>query len=359
MQNKELFLIRNIIKFIWSFIPGTYKADSFKNTIYKFLIAYEEKIKVKYHKTKTINVVYDCAVSPPTYGDFIYILMVSRYFKKKNYKTNLIIINGEYRKQTWQRVKKKLYENKVLELKKLAINFKSQDKIEVKNWKTFIFDYEDKKNVEEFFFKERVFSRKRIYSHSFNFLNLQLKSEKNSFQKKFLLVKEKFDSFLKCKLPKQYIAIHFRYSKKGRMNEFSKNISTSRNISYNLFKLSIEILSKKFPNLKLIIISERSAIKEFKKFLIKKSNLVYADSFSKNILGDAAIVLNSKLYFQVKGGGIYTFALFSNVNSIYIHNTPTNELTFNKKRYSSWQNTNHSYIIANSDNEIEKTLKNL
>ena len=34
-----------------------------------------------------------------------------------------------------------------------------------------------------------------------------------------------------------------------------------QNISYNLFKLSIEKLSKKFPNLKLIIISERSAIK--------------------------------------------------------------------------------------------------
>jgi len=359
LQNKELSLIRNLIKFIWSFIPGTFKADSIKNTIYKLFIAYEEKIKVKHHKTKIINIVYDCAVSPPTYGDFIYILMVSRYFKKKKYKTNLIIINGEYRKETWQRVKKKFYSHKVLELKKLAIKFKSQDKIQVKNWKKFIFDYENKKSVEEFFFKERVFNRKRIYSHSFNFLNLQLKSEKNSFQKKFLLGKQRFDSFLKYKLPKRYIAIQFRYSKKGRKNEFSKRISTSRNISYNLFKLSIEKLSKKYPNLKLIIISERSAIKEFKKFYIKNSNLFFADSFSKNILGDAAIVLNSKLYFQVKGGGIYTFALFSNVNSIYIHNTPTNELTYNKSRYSSWQNTNHRYIVANSDKEIEKILKNL
>ena len=352
-------MIRNIIKFLWSFIPGTFKADSLKNTIYKLLIAYEEIIKVKHHKTKTINIVYDCAVSPPTYGDFIYILMVSRYFMKKKYNTNLIIINGEYRKETWLRVKKKLYEKKVLELKQLAINFKSQDKIELKNWKTFNLDYENKKNDEEFFFKERVFNRKRIYSHSFNFLNLQLKREKKSFQKKFLIGRNSFDSFLKYKLPKQYIAIHFRHSKKGRMNEFSKNISTSRNISYNLFKLSIEKLSKKFPNLKLIIISERSAIKEFKKFKIKNKNLVYADIFSKNILGDAAIVLNSKLYFQVKGGGIYTFALFSNVNSIYIHNTPTNELTLNKFRYSSWQNINHRYIIANSDIEIEKILNNL
>ena len=86
MQNKELSLIRNLIKFIWSFIPGTFKADSLKNTIYKLLIAYEEKIKVKHHKTKIINIVYDCAVSPPTFGDFIYMLMVSRYFKKKNIK---------------------------------------------------------------------------------------------------------------------------------------------------------------------------------------------------------------------------------------------------------------------------------
>ena len=54
------------------------------------------------------------------------------------------------------------------------------------------------------------------------------------------------------------------------MNEFSKNISRSKNVSYNLFKLSIKNLSKKYPNLKLIIISERSAIKEFKKFNIKK-----------------------------------------------------------------------------------------
>ena len=137
-------MIRNIIKFIWSFIPGTFKAD-LKNTIYKLLIVYEEKIKVKHHKSKTINVVYDCAVSPPTYGDFIYILMVSRYFMKKKYNTKLIIINGEYRKETWQRIKKKNYEKKVLEFKQLAINFKSQDKIEVKNWKTFALDYENKK----------------------------------------------------------------------------------------------------------------------------------------------------------------------------------------------------------------------
>ncbi len=59
------------------------------------------------------------------------------------------------------------------------------------------------------------------------------------------------------------------------MNEFSKNISRSRNISYNLFKLSIENLSKKYPNLKLIIISERSAIKEFKKFNIKKKKFIF------------------------------------------------------------------------------------
>ncbi len=351
--------MRNIIKYFWKFIPGTYRSDSLKNIIYKFLIPYLEILKIKFHTKRIINIIHDCSVSPPTYGDFIYVLMVSKYFKLKKYKTRIIIINGEYRTQTWQRIRKKYYNQKVIELKNLAKSFKTQDQIEIKKWKDFYHTYYKKSNTEEFFFKDRVFLRKRIYSHSFNFLNLVLKKENPKFLKKFLLEKNKFNYYLKKKLPNKYIAIHFRYSEKNKINQYSKNISTARNINYELFKTSVEKLSKKFPRMKMIIISDRSSIKVFKKFKINKIKLQYANEFSKHILGDAAIVLNSNLFFQVKGGGIYTLALFSNVNSIYIHNTPTNELTYKNYRYSSWQNNNHRYIVANSDKEIEKILKNL
>ena len=187
--------MRNIIKYFWKFLPGTYRSDSLKNTIYKFLISYLETLKIKFHKKKIINIIYDFSVSPPTYGDFIYILMVSKYFKLKNYKTRIIIINGEYRTQTWQRIKKKYYNQKVIELKNLAKSFKTHDQIEIKKWKDFYRIYYQKSNLEEFFFKDRVFLRKRIYSHSFNFLNLILKKGNAQFLKKFLLKKNKFNYF--------------------------------------------------------------------------------------------------------------------------------------------------------------------
>ena len=74
------------------------------------------------------------------------------------------------------------------------------------------------------FFKERVFNEKEFTHIHLIFLIYNLKEKK--FSKKFLIGRNSFDSFLKYKLPKQYIAIHFRHSKKGRMNEFSKNISS-------------------------------------------------------------------------------------------------------------------------------------
>jgi hypothetical protein len=59
------------------------------------------------------------------------------------------------------------------------------------------------------------------------------------------------------------------------------------------------------------------------------------------------LILEGDFYFQYKGGGIATFALFSQIPYECIIK-PIHEKMFNKHKFCSWQNKNQKFINNNS-----------
>jgi hypothetical protein len=301
-SNKALY-------FIHSFISKYFSRESFfwqlSNYFFqKYYILREYKNIKKLKKFSKVILVYDCRVSPPTYGDFFSYIMIARYFKKKNFNVEIIIIKNEYR-GGWKRfVNKKKINSFLKELSKLS-SYLMMDKRctpTFLNWNIFtkIYSVNSIKPNEYIFCSANVFNRLPLYLLADNFLNYFIKKEKNSFIKNFLLKKDPISLFKK----KNYVSLLCRHS--------SKSHSQNRNLSISNLISIIDLLSKKFSKYKILIVSDEYGCKYFKKVL---SNYPYKCYFSKdytsNFVSDGKLVLNSKASFQFAGGGISHFLFFS------------------------------------------------
>ena len=85
----------------------------------------------------------------------------------------------------------------------------------------------------------------------------------------------------------------------------------------------------------------------------KMEGVYFSKSFNKNIFDDVDIILNSKYYLQLKGGGIGDIAIFSNIRYLIIAQYPgfIDKITFSKnKKTFVWQRKNQIYtFLKNTD----------
>ncbi len=318
-----------------------------KNLIYKFffgdVLEIEIKNELKNIKSafkKNLNefvVIYDNSVSPVTYGDYLYVLILARYFLMHDKIVKFYIINSGFRE----------YENSLTESPKL---FYLNEQINLAEWvlkskvnNIYItpISWENFNNLHfnnsHIIFSEFIYKRERIYSKSFNLLNKLLSSESKAIIDKVLFNKSDFQYV--CKIPpNQYILFACRYAIP----------SDGRNIEDREFIYLYTMLSKRYPNHNILVLSDEIGCDHFAQIAnINNLKCLFSNSYTTNFIDNLQLILEGDFYFQYKGGGIATFALFSQIPYECIIK-PIHEKMFNKHKFCSWQNKNQKFINNNS-----------
>ena len=298
------------MKKIFIRLINLFRPDSFFVKYVRKLIVLKEIIIVFYlikiRKIKSMNIVFDCKISPGTYGDFMEMIMLVRLFEALKLKTQLIIISGEYRNNWSHRYKASEIKTHINSIKKLAKNLflnKNTAVFDI-SWEKFNYLLKEEK-LKFILFKRKVKRRRAVYTHAINFLNYAV-FNKNKLQKKILFKKKEIKIRYQNEnnLPKKYLTLHCRHGTNG--------IKKPSNITKSNFVKIIKKLNEVYPKYKVVIVSDKIGSNYFKK--IAKINFlkcIFSKDFSDNFLTDGKVILNSKGFFSFKGGGITLFATYS------------------------------------------------
>jgi len=321
--------------------------NSILNQLIRTIIVILEKYKI-FFKAKILNykntvLVYDCKVSPGTFGEFMEILLLARAIKSYNLKIKIVLITGEFRESWNKRFDKSSRQEHIKYMKYLT----KKILLEKKNvffempWNEFKKKFTSLKNNEEFIlFKRKVYKRRPIYTHAINLTNHILKNKVNLQNKILLKSKDIKVNLNKNSLKKKYISIGCRYV----------NGDSSRNLTKALFLKLIKKLNKFYPEYNKIVISNNSGCNYFKKISKKYSlGCKFSKDYSSDFLGDGKIILNSKAFFEIRGGGICAFALFSRVPFLKVnsfHPIEHHYIIWSKaqNKVYSWQNGNQIFV---------------
>ena len=209
------------------------------------------------------------------------------------------------------------------------------------NWQEFKKQFANIKNEKGFIlFKKKVYLRRPIYTHAINLTNHILKNKVN-LQNKILLKSKDIKVKLNKNLyKKKYISVGCRH----------ENGDASRNLTKPLFLKLIKKLNKFYPEYNKVVISNDSGCNYFKRISKKHSlGCKFSKDYSPDFLGDGKIILNSKAFFEIRGGGICAFALFSRIPFLKVnsfHPIEHHYIIWSKaqEKVYSWQNVNQIFV---------------
>jgi len=319
------------------------------NPLYKdrYVKAYEKYISQKIAATirkeiiskKQVYIVYDHSCSCLAYGEFFHHLMLARFFLTQNLKVSFLIIDGEYRtdfqdERAFSRAQQFLAEE-IDFANFIAGAYRSNFLCKKVSWKEGNTELTQASLNESVYIyqHELVVQRLPIYHRSFNVVNHLVHGLDEDLTKKILLNSlelgncwGKFDL-----LPKQpYLALNVRYN---------PDWSTQRNTTESLFVNAIKKLNSYYPNLSIIVVSDRLGCNYFMEVAQKHSidclfskNLDLPESF----ISDVLLVLGAIKYFQINGGGLGSILIFSSTPFTII--APIiNEIMWTKRKLVSWQ----------------------
>jgi len=272
---------------------------------------------------KNLLIVYDNLVSPPTYGDYFYVVMLARYFTTQDIIVNFVIVDGEYR-EDWLDLKDDEKKNLVSDYQSIASALLAPDCsiIEVlssQQLQTRIQTAVD--GTINVLFREEVTNRNHIYTYIINSLNRLCFNSSRSHLDSFLLSSEELALKFSSKKPEEpYITWGCRYSEKWAFD---------RNLSDEEFLLIYDRLKTLYPNHAVIIVSDSLGCKNFKRITTRHGlTCLFSKDFSDNIMGDGTLVLGSDYFFMARCGGIVVFPWFSRVPYELVielgHETPWN-----------------------------------
>ncbi|MFA5920957.1 MAG: hypothetical protein WC856_06665 [Methylococcaceae bacterium] len=281
-----------------------------------------------------VIIIYDYHVSPPTYGDFLLVVMLARYFVTHNIKVFFYIVDSEYRVD-WSPLDEVMRQNRAaeqLEITDIILNKPMVDRlarIEVGSWSKIqsTISKIDHENI-LIPFKERVLSRIPIYNSCFNVINHLMAQESKAFCNQFLLSFDEFATRVKFTRPKPpYITWHCRYSK-----IWGEGQNTSEPEIINI----INKMKAIFPHHAIMIVSDALGCSYFKTLTQRNGiNVLFSKDYSATFLGDGALILGSDYYFQLRGGGIGVFVYFSKLPCDYY--TPmAHEIEWSEGKATSW-----------------------
>ena len=278
--------------------------------------------------------VYDNLASPPTYGDFLCVILLAKFLILTGYKIKFYIIDSELR-EDWNDLNQKeidLFLEQQLLLAKGLLNFNS---ITIRRLKWQDLNNELIDSSKNILFKENIVNRHSIYNGCFNLLNKLLSDKSKIFLDKFLFNYNDFLKFNKIKkVMNPYVTIGCRYSEKW---------GKERNLTEEEFIQIYLALSKIFPNHKLLVVSDDIGCQYFSNIAIDNGfDILFSKEYSNSFLGDGTLILGSDFYYQLRGGGIGLFAIFS-IIPYHITAPLIHESMWLDKKLTSFQNENQTY----------------
>lgn len=333
--------------------------------IYRIILLFGIKFKKKQFEIKeakqilrkldngiknNVLIIYDTFVSPPTFGDYLYVVMFARYFTSQGIRVNFIIVDGEYRSD-WHSLNKDESKNLVKQYVYIAnqlLNPKlaivevltsSQLKINIQ-----------KDNYNETFipFHENINNRLSIYNHISNLISYLLRDSNINNLDSFLLSYKEFEGKYTLNTPKQpYITFGCRYSSKWGFD---------RNLTDEEFLKIYPTLKLLYPHHAVMVVSDTDGCNHFKKVANQHSlNCLFCKEYSDTFLGDAELILGSEYYFILKGGGISFFPIFSLIPYELVMNL-INETSFSAEKLYPWSSEKQICRSYNKGVNILPTL---
>jgi len=322
-------------------VRKSFRVKKIANTVKRHANTVKRQIKEK----NRVVLVYDNSCSPLTYGDYIHVIMAARFFLIHSLKVVFLIIDGEYRedfhdKSVFSRAQQFLSEQVDL-ANFISGNYRSDFQCKKISWEEAKNELMSLSNDNStYIFREECVTRRLpIYHETFNVLNLLVSSLDKDLLRNFLLNMSEFANWwnnIDTFTTQPYLALNARYNPEWRLQS---------NTSPYLFVSIIKKLNANYPDVPIIVISDQLGCDYFKK--VSEENNIHC-LFSKylelpkSFILDVLLVLGSKKYFQVNGGGLVFFAIFSSVAYEII--CPTmNEVMWSKDKFASWQASNQVF----------------
>ena len=312
-----------------------------------------QRIKIEsLTRKKSIQIVYDLLVSPPTYGDFIYTLMLCRYFLANEFNVEFIIINSNLRAD-WKNLEdngksKNLIDSLFLLTNELTKEFLNVTIVLMK-WTEYI---EIKKN-NFILFKEDVLKRRPLYHKNFNLFSKLLQNENILIIEKVLL-KSNSDKTLetlnKIGISSKYIVWPCR---------FNKFWGSERNLTTTEFIQIGSFLLENFKKHKILILSDDEGCHHYKNISEEFNlNFNFSKPFTNSFIDDMNLLLNSSFVFQLRSGGIGMTTWFTKIP--YLMFVPlANEKFFKKNKFVSWSTESQLFFNQSKLNNYDSLNSHL
>lgn len=250
--------------------------------------------------------IYDFSISPKTYGDFFNSIILARFLETLNLSVHFCLI-GSTRSST---IEGGLSNDSgsvfMKELQEISIALTNATSVEV-----LVGDHADRRlmdvrnNNEFIVFEDMVTSNKPIYTHLFDLLNTLLGSATEPQRMSTLLNSEDFEFVVLPQPENSFLSVPCR---------LNQNWGEQRNLSKREFLKLIETIQQAWPGLMLMLVSDQAGCEHYR--IIAESAgyyCYYSQDYAKNFLETGALVLKSKAWVQIKGGGSSVFPMFSKI----------------------------------------------
>ena len=282
-------------------------------------------------------VVYDNLVSPPTYGDYLIMVMAARYFTAHDIPVEFYVVDSG-RREDWAALSDADRATFTAAQIDIAEAFLERFPATVRRvtWAELSSVLAAAPRERLILFEERVAARRSFYNDMYNSLNMLMASTDDAVRSRYLLSREDIGDRMPAGMsPQPYVAWHCRYSERW---------GPTRNTSVAEFLDGYRILRRRFPKSALLVVSDPVGCAHFKE--IARANgldLLFSKDVSDSFLGDAMLVLGADFYFQKPGGGMGIVAMYSEL-PFEMHCLLTNESMWTWRKATSWQTARQTFI---------------
>ena len=268
-------------------------------------IDFEIKRYAKWRETNVsheLTIFHDLDFAPSTYGDFLLLVVLARYFRAQGLIVKLTINVGDIRASN-HAAKLFFAEEAASIAQELVHGIIVQ--IDSNDCRARGVPRTSKTGDGFLLFEGLVVKNEAVFTHAFDLLNRFLERANDSLIGQTLLSAADFSMQNQELNDSNYISIPCRLN---LVHE------TQRNLSDKSFLKIVESVQSVFPGYDLMIVSDKRGCDHFKE-VAQQGNLKckFSQDYSDNFLGNGLIVLKSKLWVQVKAGGIGVFAQWSQI----------------------------------------------
>ena len=274
---------------------------------------------------------YDNFVSPPTYGDMFFSVMIARYLSVNGIRVKFYLIDSEHR-HDWCHLSqteadifvdaqvnliRSICNSPLVEVSRIAWNDYSENSLNISSDSIVPF-------------VGSVKNRFPIYHSYFELLNQLLYNLEIELLDRTLLSYRELSPYIDIELPPSgaYVTVGCRYQ---------RNWDEVRNLSENEFAKIFRYLKGRFPNHRVMIVSCSEGCEHFSELAKKHSfDCIFSKQYSSTFVGDGALILNSAFFFILKGGGISIIPQCSRV-PYECYQKLAGELMWSKTKFASWQ----------------------